>query len=187
VDFTLGIPEDAKLFVLAPGPALVTPSDANFVDGGIVIEPVRGNVGIGTVPHDFSGWKLDVDGNIRCDGVSQASSRRFKRNIRPLANALETVSRLQGVAYDWDEAHGGNKDIGFVAEEVGAVVPEIVAFEADGVNAAGMKYDRIGALNVEAIKELHAIIRKQQAQIDELRRQLEPAAANDPAASEVKE
>jgi len=49
------------------------------------------------------------------------------------------------------QRQGGTHDIGFVAEDVPAVVPERIALEKDEQNAAGMNYDRVTALAVEAI------------------------------------
>ena len=44
--------------------------------------------------------------------------------------------------------------MGMIAEEVGRVIPEIVSYEANGKDADSMKYDRLTALLVEAVKEL---------------------------------
>ena len=79
-----------------------------------------------------------------------------------ISNALDKVSRLQGVYYDWKGDTGGKHDIGFIAEDVGKVLPELVSWDADGENASGMDYARVNALLVEAIKE-------QQKEIDELK------------------
>jgi hypothetical protein len=63
--------------------------------------------------------------------------------------------------------HGGEDgyfirehDIGVIAQEIEAILPEIVATREDGYKA--VKYDRIVALLIEAIKEL-------KSQIDELK------------------
>ena len=58
----------------------------------------------------------------------------------------------------------GRHDIGFIAEEVAAVVPEGVAFDDQG--AQGVDYARLTTLLVEAIQE-------QQVQIEELRARLD--------------
>ena len=61
------------------------------------------------------------------------SSRRWKTKIIPIEKALEKVQRLQGVSYDWKA--DGTHHIGLIAEEVGAVVPEVVIYEEDGEDA----------------------------------------------------
>lgn len=85
-----------------------------------------------------------------------ASSRRWKREVEPIGGALGLLDHIRGVRYRWDAEHGGHRDIGYIAEEIGEVLPEIVAYEANGVDASGMDYTKIGPVLVEAIKELRA-------------------------------
>jgi hypothetical protein len=94
--------------------------------------------------------------------LTETSTRRLKDNIKPLENALGLIQQLQGVRYDWKPEMGGKPDIGFIAEEVGKVFPEIVAWEEDGINARGLNYGRLVAIAVEGIKA-------QQTEIETLR------------------
>lgn len=96
----------------------------------------------------------------------QPSSRRWKQNVNPLVQSLDRVKRLQGVSYTWDNAHGGHRDIGFIAEDVNLVVPEIVKMEPNSANAESLDYGHMTALLVESVKELSK-------QNDQLRLQLE--------------
>ena len=59
-----------------------------------------------------------------------------------------------------------------IAEEVGAVVPEVVSWEKDGKDAQGVDYGRLTALLIEAVKQ-------QQKEIAVLRDQLKKRAAKD--------
>jgi hypothetical protein len=109
-----------------------------------------------------------------------SSSIRWKNNITLIEGALDKVLALEGVYYDWDEEHGGIHDMGFIAEDVGLVVPEIVGFENasnesnwyvddDGntkLYATGVDYGALTPVLVEAIKE-------QQKQIEELKLRIE--------------
>lgn len=92
-----------------------------------------------------------------------SSDRALKENIRPIDNALEKIEKINGVQYDWTDAYiesrGGEdgyfvrkKDIGLIAQEVEEVLPEIVAENIDGHKA--IKYERVIALCIEAIKDL---------------------------------
>ncbi len=103
----------------------------------------------------------NADGRGRANAWTTYSSIRWKDNVQTLEGALDKVRQLRGVSFDWNAEHGGAHDIGFVAEEVGKVVPEIVTWENDGTWAKSLAYDRITALAVEAIKE-------QQRQIESL-------------------
>ena len=97
------------------------------------------------------------------------SSIRWKRNIQPIEYPLDKVDQLRGVYYDWDEAHGGKQhDIGMIAEEVGQVIPEIVGYEANGVDAIGMDYSKLTPLLVEAVKALRAENQELRTRIEQL-------------------
>lgn len=93
-----------------------------------------------------------------------ASSIRWKSNIQPINDPLGKVLGLRGVYFNWDAEHGGEHDIGMIAEEVGKVLPEIVVYEEDGINARGMDYGKLTPLLVEAVKAL-------KEQIDQLQEQ----------------
>jgi hypothetical protein len=98
------------------------------------------------------------------DIIAFASSDiTLKENISLISNSLEKVKQLRGVAYDWtdsyiqrkgglDEVYMRKRDIGLLAQDVEQVLPEIVARRQDGYLA--IKYDRVVALLVEAIKDL---------------------------------
>jgi hypothetical protein len=106
-------------------------------------------------------------GNPKADGWSTYSSGRWKTNIRTLAGALEKVERLRGVSYD--RKADGKHEIGVIAEEVGQVVPEVVAYEENGVDAQGVDYSRLTAVLIEAVKEQQGQIRALQVEIEQLR------------------
>jgi endosialidase-like protein len=85
------------------------------------------------------------------DGWDTYSSRRWKTNIQPIHNALRMVQQLRGVSYNLKDS--GKREIGVIAEEVGAVVPEVVSYEANGKDARGVDYSRLTALLIEATKQ----------------------------------
>jgi hypothetical protein len=95
------------------------------------------------------------------DGWATYSSRRWKTNIQPLHNALRMVEQLRGVSYELKDS--GKHEIGVIAEEVGAVVPEVVTYEENGKDARGVDYSRLTALLIEAVKQQQRQIRQQQA------------------------
>ena len=47
----------------------------------------------------------------------------------------------------------GKHDIGLIAEEVGEVIPEVVAYEENGKDAKSVDYARLVAVLIEAVKE----------------------------------
>jgi hypothetical protein len=59
----------------------------------------------------------------------------------------------------------GKREVGVIAEEVGAVVPEIVTWDKNGKDAEGVDYSRLTALLIEATKEQQKLIQEQQEQL----------------------
>lgn len=130
----------------------------------------NGNVGIGiTSPTQ----RLHVNGNVLANNVAVPSSIRFKDRVEPMDDALANLLKLSGVRFDWKPEYaatrpGREHDIGFVAEEVEKVFPEVV-FHDDSGNVTGMDYSRLTAVAIEAIKQQHAQFT---ARIDALESQL---------------
>ena len=92
-----------------------------------------------------------------------SSDARLKKNVTPIANALDKVNQIRGVEFDWSDEYIASKggideyfvrrhDVGVIAQEIQQVLPEVVSQRTDGTLA--VKYDRIVSLLIEAIKEL---------------------------------
>jgi len=109
-------------------------------------------------------------GSAIADGWTTYSSRRWKTNIQTLRGALGKVEQLRGVSYDLKA--NGKHEVGVIAEEVGAVVPEVVSYEANGKDARGVDYSRLTALLIEATKEQQQEFRHQQAELAKALRQI---------------
>ena len=101
---------------------------------------------------------------------STYSSARYKQNVTPMPNPIETAKKLQGVEFTWKET--GHKDFGFIAEEVGKVLPQLVSYDADGENAIGMDYSKITSLLVECVKQQQSQIETQEDRIKQLEKKL---------------
>lgn len=115
--------------------------------------------------YDFYAGGAGVD-------YGSSSSKRWKENIRPIDNALNKVLSLRGVYYDWKKDHGGKHGMGMIAEEVGKIVPEIVTYEDNGIDATGMDYGHLTPVLVEAIKEQQRQIKEQREEINRLKEKL---------------
>lgn len=87
--------------------------------------------------------------------TTNTSDRRLKTNIEPIKNALSKILALKGVYYNWVDTPTDNKRIGFIAQEVGDVVPELVFINDNSPEKyMGVHYDNVTSLLVEAVKEL---------------------------------
>ena len=83
-----------------------------------------------------------------------SSDERLKDNVQVIDGALEKVSKLRGVEFDWNDKQDvyEGHDIGVIAQDVEAVAPELVQTREDGFKA--VKYEKLTALLIEAVKEL---------------------------------
>jgi hypothetical protein len=129
-----------------------------------------GKVGIG-LPGTTPGNILTIVQNSATDPIADAwttySSKRWKTNIQPIENALDKVQRLRGVTFDWKK--DGKHDIGLVAEEVGQVIPEVVAFESNKKDAKSVDYSRLVAVLIEAVKAQQKEIESLKATVESLK------------------
>ncbi|PWB76445.1 hypothetical protein C3F09_00305 [candidate division GN15 bacterium] len=101
------------------------------------------------------------------DAWTTYSSRRWKTNIETINDPLSKVVALRGVTFDWKET--GKHDFGLIAEEVAEVVPEVVAYDDNGIDAKSVDYARLTALLIEAVKEQQKTIADMKSEIDKLK------------------
>ena len=113
---------------------------------------------------------LTINGTITATGDITAyytSDKRHKNNIQLIPNALEKVSKLNGVTWEWNddvnEVTKSTPKTGLIAQEVQEVLPQVVVERENGY--LGLDYSKMIGLLVEAIKE-------QQTQIEELKAQI---------------
>jgi len=121
------------------------------------------SLGIG-VAASGTGGEIRATNNIT---AYYASDKTLKTNVSNITDALDKVLQINGVEFDWTdqyiEQQGGEDgyfvrkhDVGVIAQEIEQVLPEVVATRENGTKA--VKYDRIVALLIEAVKELKAEI-----------------------------
>lgn len=121
----------------------------------------------------------NVGSNLTAGGSwGVLSDRRVKSDISTIQYGLKEVMAMQPVRYFHHDTKGfeldprgksieGKQDIGFIAQDLHAVVPEVVVKPADDTTSLwAVTYERLVPVLVKAIQE-------QQAQIDALRTELE--------------
>ena len=107
---------------------------------------------------------LGYNGHVSCVQVDQSSSRKVKKNIKPIEDA-EKILLLDAVSFDYIDEKRGTDQRGFIAEDVAEVLPNLVTPETEGTTAS-LNY-------IGMIPYLQDIIKKQQAQIDYLTAEVE--------------
>ena len=116
-----------------------------------------------------SSYTIYSSGAIYSTGdVVAYSDRRIKENIVTIDTALEKVNKLRGVYYNRIDGENKEREIGFIAQEVNEVAPELVTY-AEDVDQYGVKYGNTTALLVEAIKELTQQVKDLKQEVEELK------------------
>jgi hypothetical protein len=136
-----------------------------------------GQVGIGT---QTPGYTLHVVGAIFATGnITAYSDQRYKQNIIRLDHSLDAIRSLSGYSYTRLDYLPGVRQIGLLAQEVKAVLPEAVSYDSTN-DIYSVNYNCLMAPVVEAIKELYdrseaqaSIIQAQQLTIQKLMERLE--------------
>jgi hypothetical protein len=99
--------------------------------------------------------------------MGPTSDQRLKKNIEKLRNNTEKLLKLESVQFTWDSQNDKVKELldsrhkdyyekdslGFVAQELEMVVPEVVWTEEDGYKK--VEYGLIVALCIGSIQEQH--------------------------------
>jgi hypothetical protein len=118
---------------------------------------VKGRVSVGYnfVPTNYT---MSVNGSIYAVNGYSSSDARYKRDVRTLDTALASVARLRGVSFEWDRQNHPDhnfpqgRQLGFIAQEVESVMPEVVSTDDDGYKS--VSYQSIVPVLVEAVKSL---------------------------------
>ena len=115
-----------------------------------------------------SGGTFHADADIIAYSTTTASDKKLKINIGNTKYGLSDVLKLRGVDFNWKDKFDGKQDVGFIAQEVQEVIPELVkevdTLKEDGTHLT-VDYAKTAAILVEAIKE-------QQEQINELKKEI---------------
>jgi hypothetical protein len=108
----------------------------------------------------------DASANVIANDFNSTSDIKLKKNIQTLTNSLDKVLSMRGVEFDRIDIEGKHQ-IGFIAQEVESIIPELVS-ENQGTKSVA--YGNITALLVEAIKEQQTQINNLINQINELKK-----------------
>jgi len=123
------------------------------------------------------------------------SSRRFKKEIKPMNNASESILGLQPMTFHYKNDTASTAQFGLIAEEVAEVNPDLVVRDKDG-KPYTLRYDAVNAMLLnEFLKEHHkvekleamvgslaAIVKEQAAQLQQVSAEIR---INKPAAKVV--
>jgi hypothetical protein len=115
---------------------------------------------------------LHVGGGIYALGdITALSDQRYKQNIMPLTNCLDSVCSLTGYSYTRTDYKPGESQIGLIAQEVNQVFPQAVNYDTES-DIYSLNYNALIAPLVQSIKELREQVNQQQDLIQNLKARL---------------
>lgn len=120
------------------------------------------SLAVGSVVSSQTPGRIDATNDVVAFSTSDA---RFKCNIKEITDPIEKINQISGVEFDWipDQQNHGfeGHDIGVIAQEIEAILPEAVTTRDSGYKA--VKYEKIIPLLIEAIKEQNKKIERLEA------------------------
>ena len=128
----------------------------------------------GNYQHEWRKDNYNVSGTVSANGVVLTSDIRIKDIHGGVSGALDKLAKISKVFFSYKGKT--DKQFGYTAQSVEAVLPEAVS-ERDakpheqkyvGDKVKVVDYNAVAVLQAQAIDELHALVKKQQAQIDSL-------------------
>ncbi len=98
---------------------------------------------------------------ITATAFNIASSRKYKKNITELKYGLADVLKINPVTYQYISDKSGVFTVGYIAEQVSEIIPEVVTYEDDNRKIVSreegkpvsMDYSKMNAVLVNAVKE----------------------------------
>ena len=114
-----------------------------------------GNVGVGLTNPDqkFVVYNGSTTGSYTTGGWAHSSDLRLKHNIFPIDGALNKILKLRGVEYKFKNDFENKTQLGFIAQEVEPIFPEVVS--TDGTGFKSMIYGNLVAPLVESVKTIY--------------------------------
>jgi hypothetical protein len=140
-----------------------------------------GNAGISVTKYDnvtttsqvFARFLVNqgatASGQINANGASAAafgsySDRRLKENIADLPSQLANIMALRPVEFDYIESEGGGHQIGFIAQEVQEIYPDLVGEREDGMLTL-TDLNKNDARLIKALQEQQQMIEELKAKV----------------------
>ncbi len=119
-----------------------------------VTSSFTGNITVNQINTDtvIATGNISTSGTLTATNLVETSSITLKENIRPIENALDSLTKLVSVIYDRRDGSARDEP-GLIAEKVNEILPELVVKDSDG-NPMGIRYSKITVYLIDAIKSL---------------------------------
>ena len=128
-------------------------------DADMIFQGNDGGAGITALTLDMSAAGAATFNN----DVTAFSDKRLKKDISNIENGLAKVMQMQGVYYKRNDVEDAREQIGVLAQDMEAILPEVVLTADDEMKTKSVDYGKLTSVLIEAIKEL-------KSEIDELKK-----------------
>jgi hypothetical protein len=125
-------------------------------------------------------YLMYYNGTLKCTfnsvtgAMSNPSDERIKTDIQSLPSVLENIKKLNPLSYEMKETNPGHvRSIGFKAQEVKKLFPQMVQATKDDSQYLSLHYEDFGVIGVKAVQEEQAIIDKLNLTALEIEKQIE--------------
>jgi len=98
--------------------------------------------------------------------VTAFSDKRLKTDIEPITNGLEKVMQMQGVYYKRNDVEDAREQVGVLAQDMEAVLPEVVLTADDKMQTKSVDYGKLTSVLIEAVKQLNMELQTLKQQIN---------------------
>ena len=105
-----------------------------------------------------------------------SSSRRFKKEIKPMDKISDAILALKPVTFHYKSDSTGTPQFGLIAEEVAAVNPDLVVRDENG-EIYTVRYDAVNALLLNEFLKEHRKVQQLEKQVEKLTAGLEKVNA----------
>jgi hypothetical protein len=130
--------------------------------------------GIFGVTTQLAATPVVIDSNGQLGTAS--SSRRFKREVKPMDQTSEAILSLKPVTFQYKADKTGTPQFGLIAEEVAEVNPNLVVRGKDG-EIYTVRYDAVNAMLLNEFLKEHRKVEKLEATVADLATQLRQVSA----------
>jgi Chaperone of endosialidase len=125
---------------------------------------IRGIRGVTTGNNDAIPVLIDTAGQLG----TTSSSRRYKKEIKPMDQTSEAILALKPVTFHYKSDKTGTAQFGLIAEEVAEVNPNLVVRDENG-EIYTVRYDAVNAMFLNEFLKEHKKVEQQVREIQEQR------------------
>jgi hypothetical protein len=108
-----------------------------------------------------------TNGLLTVNGIALSSDSRVKKDILPLSNSLDSLSLLNPISYKRVDETTGQRHLGFIAQQVESVYPEVVHTDYEGMKS--IAYANLTAVLVDSVQKLYVEVKELRAELEALR------------------